>query len=114
MRISDWSSYVCSSDLTPAADDPDPVRGGDTCVLPDAPDPGRHLRTSPRRFGRLLRPVGARYMSSESRARTEPLHTVRHLGLGLLQFAFGISMSSEARRVGKGCVSPCKFGGAPG
>src|SRR3546814_11204921 len=95
MRISDWSSDVCSSDLTIArVEDPHAARGTSPVtlgLLDHWPDRGKRRR--PRLFPRH-RPGGGR----------------------LEKFAFiGVigGDSSEERRVGTACVSTCRSRGWP-
>src|SRR3546814_14528151 len=99
MRISDWSSDVCSSDL------------GEVIVA---------VRIHPRHFGglaadqrasRLLAPFGD---AGDHRGRlrlVEPSGRIiieEEERLGALD-----DQSSEERRVGKECVSTCRYGWSP-
>src|SRR3546814_11489858 len=85
MRISDWSSDVCSSDLVPA--------GRKTRLTPaDLPD----VRSS-KSLRKILPPSGP-----------PSLDTARSKPTGASQ-----CVSSEERRVGKECVSPCRSRWSP-
>src|SRR3546814_17203802 len=94
MRISDWSSDVCSSDL---------VRG-DLFVLPPTGDFDellRRLKTNPD----FLR------FASETRLREAELRlaaTLRKPDLTLSAGVRRLEQSSEERRVGKECVRTCR------
>src|SRR3546814_11011702 len=81
MRISDWSSDVCSSDL-----------GIDRAIETDV---GRHIA----RDDRLWMLGGYRGAQRRSIA-VDGLGRVEPVAVGLAR--------SEERRVGKGCVSPCR------
>src|SRR3546814_16628573 len=91
MRISDWSSDVCSSDLTLKAvlthrfqAMTDYYRGVIVPTLRDeAQHAGENLKAIPRRM-RLAMADGGRWLDSEGRDRMQ---------------------RTEERRVGKGCVS---------
>src|SRR3546814_13609950 len=90
MRISGWSSYVCSSDLPTLS----------------------HLSVNTRPVGRL------RHWCSSEYLRISPLHSEFHPPLrdssnqvprDVPVLSTGLSPRSEARRVGKECVSPCRY-----
>src|SRR3546814_14943207 len=93
MRISDWSSDVCSSDLQNVVVDPPQASGtGEYCLADgtnqignpcaDGHSPGFYYPSGPRGNSRF----------SENQALYNQL-----------------DMRSEERRVGKECVSTCKF-----
>src|SRR3546814_1398352 len=84
MRISDWSSDVCSSDLRrpPAQSRRDVAIDGPLVLAPLSADPDRH-----RRGGGHLQPADG----AAQRGRTR----------------------SEERRVGKECVSTCRSRWSP-
>src|SRR3546814_13991450 len=89
MRISDWSSDVCSSDLGSQASQPatvDITASGDAAVQP------AQVAVAP------IEPTGTAEVSFQVTPSTS--------------FACG-SMRSEERRVGKECVSPCRSRGSP-
>src|SRR3546814_10203297 len=81
MRISDWSSDVCSSDLRPE-------RRGQT-----------------RRLGRVARSWSIELWQRAHGVRTEPVVRLWPARAG--EGAAGASRSEE-RRVGKECVSTCR------
>src|SRR3546814_3132439 len=94
MRISDWSSDVCSSDLDRDLGQPrpDPVDGGTA-----------RRRVVPRR-GEFLEPVDEHRMG------------LAHLGeqdVGARDEHAAVPQRSEERRVGKECVSTCRTRWAP-
>src|SRR3546814_12405584 len=91
MRISDWSSDVCSSDLSRSA-----ARGGRRSSR------GRLVRIGDDQHQRLA----ARLADADLRAPVEPRR-----GPGL-QRPF-LAVRSEERRVGKECVSPCRSRWSP-
>src|SRR3546814_1448343 len=84
MRISDWSSDVCSSDL----------------IVPESPPPDR-LYT-------LKRPLVVGLTTGLDR-----LVQVRRNRLLSLNQAPGTAYRSEERRVGKECVSTCRSRWSP-
>src|SRR3546814_16927572 len=93
MRISDWSSDVCSSDLTRSLGSLVIELGG-----------GGSSRSTPSMIVSMLRPVLdclEGLMNLEHSTASED----RSAGLELLR--------SEERRVGKECVSPCRSRWSP-
>src|SRR3546814_12912073 len=109
MRISDWSSDVCSSDLVAA------VRGADAIGIV-----GSRLRIV--RAGRTDRRRGADRERRIQVAETGPRPRLRE---GEAQLQLGrqaqaradvgqeVGIRSEARRVGKECVSTCRYRWSP-
>src|SRR3546814_14776238 len=95
MRISDWSSDVCSSDLALAVDERQ-QRPREGCV-------GLRRQLSRKRRQRLLpRRVDRGTMVGKLRLQTrQPLRVGARL------------VRSEERRVGKECVSTCRSRGSP-
>src|SRR3546814_19438520 len=90
MRISDWSSDVCSSDLFAVVlivQAPQPVAGGLWTMMPGA------------LFVQAA--IAFQNQAYNPRCLTEPVKSCRQT---LTSFA----MRSEARRVGKECVSTCR------
>src|SRR3546814_16163679 len=88
MRISDWSSDVCSSDLSDVQDFLD-RNGGDPCI--DSSIYGRYcpkLTTTTTFYHNVS-------ISQEINDRFE--------------ITFGIANRSEERRVGKECVRTCRY-----
>src|SRR3546814_19224547 len=95
MRISDWSSDVCSSDLAPWAAQ-GLVRGGGVDIV---------IAGHP-----------------ESLERREPRHRIIAAKLGVIGIGFMLHhgleriidpLRSEERRVGKECVSTCRSRWSP-
>src|SRR3546814_16094721 len=87
MRISDWSSDVCSSDLVPPMSTP-------RRYVIDCPRDSTRMRPRPR--------TGA--------ARSE----AQRAGDANSRVALATGAArSEERRVGKECVSPCRSRGSP-
>src|SRR3546814_11288038 len=95
MRISDWSSDVCSSDLKP--------KSNDARILSYCEPKRRNippLRIAPRK----------------SRENTQRCKRCPPISLGHIRQKFGRqvqSARSEERRVGKECVSTCRSRWAP-
>src|SRR3546814_1838263 len=87
MRISDWSSDVCSSDLSPVIDDEGKV----------------HLFVA-RWPGRTVEPGW--------RSDSEIAHYVGDRPEGPFTFS-DVAIRSEERRVGKECVSTCRSRWSP-
>src|SRR3546814_17723976 len=99
MRISDWSSDVCSSDLALAAGETpaltwDEVEG----LWPAASDSLRSLMAT------AVESIGRRAADN-----TAELRTVLILDSLILLAA----LRSEERRVGKECVSTCRYRWSP-
>src|SRR3546814_16479893 len=127
MRISDWSSDVCSSDLMVCVVDgpgrkPAKARlesqQRDLCLRARAH--GSHGRADDR--GNRRGPGGRRQDTRRSATlwpREVPLMTTQALdrtddGAGRAFrsdaiFVIEVAFSSEGRRVGKGCVSTCRY-----
>src|SRR3546814_11596472 len=101
MRISDWSSDVCSSDLRlqigRVLDDMDAL-GDILGVIADPFDNAGYLQ----RCDHLAKVVG------HGRAKGDELYGVA-FDLGFER----IDLRSEERRVGKGCVGTCRSRGEP-
>src|SRR3546814_19864233 len=97
MRISDWSSDVCSSDLRV----PDHRAVGDAHVIEAATG-----------LPQVARALLQRFAGPENGGVI--LHDLLHLeaDLGGRAGAVGIQQRSEERRVGNGCVSTCRSRGA--
>src|SRR3546814_20617854 len=105
MRISDWSSDVCSSDLWPAWIDPvlERVRRDPRLLEILAPLIGRDLKQIINQLH--WKPPGARAefgFHQDSRSR-RPREAYRELARS----------RSEERRVGKECVSTCRSRWSP-
>src|SRR3546814_14559672 len=96
MRISDWSSDVCSSDLAP----------GRVARLAQIADDGTHLADVRRAFQRSDEQLDGMQRLPQVVARggqKAGLGAVRPLG----------RLRSEERRVGKGCVRTCRYRWSP-
>src|SRR3546814_13491042 len=98
MRISDWSSDVCSSDLYLQAfaelladQAADQIRG-----------PARRKRHHER--DRLFRPCRLRKTRDAAQQASQP---------GMQNIFHGLTSRSEERRVGKECVSTCRSRWSP-
>src|SRR3546814_14687234 len=96
MRISDWSSDVCSSDLV------------ETAAIDQLAETYER-KIGPRNGARVV-----------ARAWTDPAYKQRLLADGTaaiaelgFEGAQGENMRSEERRVGKECVSTCRFRWSP-
>src|SRR3546814_13640054 len=103
MRISDWSSDVCSSDLgVDTAEELASVAAGGSEVA--ARPPARHMERS---------------MSAPTPLTLAPFSLAlwaTHLATplnGLEAWAAHVEARSDERREGKECVSTCRFGWAP-
>src|SRR3546814_14474597 len=102
MRISDWSSDVCSSDLGLAEKEAGRRGRHDGLLLP----------RGERRLGGALDAAEAMFVERAAQpADDHPAHELRiaeaHLGLRR------VDVRSEERRVGKACVSTCRFRWSP-
>src|SRR3546814_14319149 len=109
MRISDWSSDVCSSDLLIK-----PVRGFKSIPTAYATIKGFVVM-------RALRKGQARPWCLQPGIRGEVRLVERAFGIGpsaltedmgMLNHHFAAAARSDARRVGKECVSTCRSRGA--
>src|SRR3546814_15884114 len=99
MRISDWSSDVCSSDLDPVAK-VDMRRLRLLCCL----DQRKHDKGAERASGL----VWVEEAVDRGRSIAQPVEQAhRH------QPALPVAKRSEERRVGKGCVSTCRSRWSP-
>src|SRR3546814_11053912 len=109
MRISDWSSDVCSSDLL-EGDLPDATANAIITneILP-AFRQGDYPAGIAAGVDAIILAIEGAYQPMERReSRGFPPVLI------LLIFAFiGIALRSEERRVGKECVSTCRSRGAP-
>src|SRR3546814_14758898 len=99
MRISDWSSDVCSSDLAPDGSDKAPI-------------------DTPRRaMGDLLGHAVRFGVTGEVMAAGEGIETMLSLRMALPTMPMAAALSaahrSEERRVGKECVSTCRSRWSP-
>src|SRR3546814_10968752 len=92
MRISDWSSDVCSSDLLRHAIGVDRPLGG---ILPYGRDIGRAISRGGRGEDEMRHAGGDRAVDQVVRLRAVVVIIFKRI-------------RSEERRVGKECVSTCK------
>src|SRR3546814_12230740 len=108
MRISDWSSDVCSSDLAMRY----------KLFLAAGTTPVRSQRGM-RNSGHLYTPSGGIYTQEKlhvTPAEREYWGIVPGEGIRVFETPIGriaIVIRSEERRVGKECVSTCRFGWSP-
>src|SRR3546814_11551077 len=111
MRISDWSSDVCSSDLPTAwcLEAFDIVRL--VTIFVTLPRTYRLLRERTRTDTALTVPVGT---VTGRPVRCRPAAPVRRPGLRRAGFGARPGGGSETRSVGKECVSTCRFRWAAG
>src|SRR3546814_15371965 len=101
MRISDWSSDVCSSDLQCRAQRAKPLIIG--LPLPYAVAIDRTADLLGR--GGAHRPrIGMEIHAGFFELKAEISEQRAHFGFGVVE------QRSEERRVGKACVSTCRFG----
>src|SRR3546814_13945094 len=107
MRISDWSSDVCSSDLYEGvhiAQDLCYCRDWSTYKTVD-------VKSDP--FGRNKKTIAKKLVNTHS--LTDPfLVNISEPGLATATgWSAAVEARSEERRVGKGCVGTCRSGWAP-
>src|SRR3546814_13513300 len=107
MRISDWSSDVCSSDLMPLA--------RIVAHEADGLDPlGAQLRDDAKRVDRAFCRLATCHRNSIIIEDLESDIGARgHRGADRQQSAMMIGARSEERRVGKECVSTCRSRWSP-
>src|SRR3546814_13747936 len=98
MRISDWSSDVCSSDLKPL----DPLR-------PDQVGPSGYSGTIGVMPTLQAKPMTSRDIDDVIDAFAKGAKTAYDLGFD----GVAVHGRSEERRVGKECVSPCRSRWSP-
>src|SRR3546814_17002830 len=106
MRISDWSSDVCSSDL---------LQLDDKRLLDNRPDLGAGVSSAYcahwHQMVRLL--VPAIPVQPGMRIRIQAQHNHHSVALSVFDPVPGLPGRSEGRRVGKGCVSRCRSRWSP-
>src|SRR3546814_1046572 len=97
MRISDWSSDVCSSDLVD--------RGGEQAAAPAAV----------LYFGQQVQALEFTVIGAHVRVRqaARTCHGEADRAPGVLQQPQAVARRSEERRVGKECVSTCRSRWSP-
>src|SRR3546814_20764591 len=100
MRISDWSSDVCSSDL--------PVPGNTRSLIPRGSTGRRKTMAAPVVTMQQLIEAGAHFGHQTHRwnPRMKPYIFGERNGIHILELSQ--TVRSEERRVGKECVSKCK------
>src|SRR3546814_18307633 len=115
MRISDWSSDVCSSDLTPPVITAAiPVGDGASLLSrrPDIRQAERELAASTARIGvataELYPDISLGVSIGATAAAIGDLFTG-----GAFRYALGPLIRSEERRVGKECGSTCRSRWSP-
>src|SRR3546814_17267467 len=116
MRISDWSSDVCSSDLTePVAErqpDDDPQQYGGC----DRDKPGHQTECGPgdepQRFALRVIHRNLSYLIYRKTICSAMLTVSTNLSFND-KFFLSSSSRSEERRVGKECVSTCRYRWSP-
>src|SRR3546814_11053713 len=114
MRISDWSSDVCSSDLTPSPDCR--WRWLDTQNLACNPAAGGKLRAATEYSVQIGTGFTAQDGSTLTSASTHRFVTtlprVQYASVGEWS-APDLPERSEERRVGRECVRTCRYGWSP-
>src|SRR3546814_2286677 len=117
MRISDWSSDVCSSDLVPCNDH--------THDLVGAFQNGMDPQVAPEAFDWIILKIAIASMKLKrtvdyrrTRVRCEPLGHGGETDLvrGIFRYLDGCRVQqgrSEERRVGQGCVGTCRSRWSP-
>src|SRR3546814_14744304 len=108
MRISDWSSDVCSSDLGPRRQ-PAWKAKADAAELPEIMVGGENQRVGLGTNGQRHAETPADMLHDPRRA-SEAFGAVDHLRMPTRA---AIEARSEERRVGKECVSTCRSRWAP-
>src|SRR3546814_11699791 len=97
MRISDWSSDVCSSDLAQLAEHCGPRDDEDDFKVEDDELDGDEVVADVELHPRVLERGEAAFVRGEL----------------LRRWPVGAEQRSEERRVGKECVSTCRFRWSP-
>src|SRR3546814_16403947 len=110
MRISDWSSDVCSSDLVLVGEAERTIETGEVDKTPEQSGEPWHRG--------LARSVVAAFLFGTLRQllgrRAQHLEIAgRRIGRALLRSHFAQPVRSEERRVGKECVSTCRSRWSP-
>src|SRR3546814_15696752 len=110
MRISDWSSDVCSSDLEGA----DHLAGG-TLTQADQRLVHQHLAVGEanRREARVLAEFSRRDHPNAAPGSDDLAHRLATLGLAGGHQGEALGTGSEERRVGKECFSTCRSRWSP-
>src|SRR3546814_17149108 len=112
MRISDWSSDVCSSDLPPGKSPPAPTPAPAANADPaEAAYSSAYALVDQQRWAEAeaaLKDVVAKYPKHKRASYAQ-----HWLGRTYLADNKPAMARSEERRVGQGCVSTCRSGGSP-
>src|SRR3546814_19512593 len=96
MRISDWSSDVCSSDLTSVIIEYlDRHYPGQTRFLPEDPGEALRIRFAERFFDFYVQDPMSKIVTDKLRPEGS-------------RDVFGVEKRAEERRVGKECVRKCR------
>src|SRR3546814_13524927 len=102
MRMSDWSSDVCSSDL---------VQAGEAGAPEPAAQPfGTRVEVRDLFYAT---PARLKFLKSERAEYAAAVDCLQRLAMARPDVAFSLGDRSEERRVGKGCVSPCRSRWSP-
>src|SRR3546814_14514794 len=111
MRISDWSSDVCSSDLVPVS--PYPLKKEPPMNMPAFRLPDTFLKRHDRSF--IARPFAQRLLPSTGQppAWLTPRTAADEYPAEPNWLIAESHLRSEERRVGKECVSPCRSRWSP-
>src|SRR3546814_19082892 len=107
MRISDWSSDVCSSDLIP--DGLGGLGGTAAEIAIIQEELGYRLAVEPFSENIVIPAVALQEFDDEGRART----LAAEMQAGTKTVGVALSARSEERRVGKECVSTCRSRWSP-
>src|SRR3546814_15868667 len=116
MRISDWSSDVCSSDLNPARNRAPPISEVRSAPvpLPTLSPPGQPLLRKAARpafhkaADKPAPPAGPQPSARTTRQLPQRVKALQTMALGCAPVLLVGWRRSEERRVGKECVSPWK------
>src|SRR3546814_16330258 len=108
MRISDWSSDVCSSDLPFVASSWDAVRSR----FPQAEPKRLVLELTREMIGHMVNNLISESSDLIERSGVQSPEDVREAGRALIAFRPAM-LRSEERRVGKECVSTCRSRWSP-
>src|SRR3546814_21080603 len=100
MRISDWSSYVCSSDLQ-----------HDTVLVPHAAARQNHCGVAG--IGDMYRQTGGDQMRLARLQYQRCIDAGTQFEAGAAAGSVGGQLRSEERRVGQECVSTCRSRWSP-
>src|SRR3546814_12693697 len=118
MRISDWSSDVCSADLRPHPFIPHPLQRARALPHASAERELAYAKTQLDGWRRRSGSVVLSHAAAEAGTELAPspllapwLDRIERLDVDGLPQSW--PQRSEERRVGKGCVRQCRSGGSP-